>query len=107
MKKTILALAAAAGLTAPAFGASDIFHFAANASDLENTRSVAQLYERLDEAVLGYCADLVDEPQLEACHTQVLAAVVEQFDSPDLMAIHEQATHSVDNIELAARDDGV
>lgn len=107
MKKTILAFVAASALAAPALGASDIFQFAANASDLENIRSVAHLYERLDEAVLGYCADLVDEPQLETCHTQVLATVVEQFDSPALIAVHEQATHAVDSVELAARDDGV
>ncbi|PIW32032.1 MAG: hypothetical protein COW29_00235 [Rhodobacterales bacterium CG15_BIG_FIL_POST_REV_8_21_14_020_59_13] len=107
MKKTLLALAAAGTLAVPALDASDIFQFAANASDLENTRSVAQLYERLDTAVLSYCADLVGDPQLETCHTQVLDAVVGQFDSPELMDIHERATHSVGSIELAARDDGV
>lgn len=107
MKKTILAFASAAVLAAPALGASDIFQFAANTSDLENTRSAAQLYERLDTAVLGYCADLVDEAQLDACHTQILAAVVEQLDSPALMDVHEQAIRAVNSIDLAARDDGV
>ncbi|MBI1237307.1 MAG: UrcA family protein [Alphaproteobacteria bacterium] len=107
MKKTILAIATAGLLAAPAFGAGEIFQFAANASDLENTQSVAQLYERLDTAVLDYCADLVDAPQLETCHIQVLAAVVEQFDNPALAAVHERATASVGSVELAARDDGV
>ncbi|QNL19598.1 UrcA family protein [Hyphobacterium sp. CCMP332] len=107
MKKTILALAAAGALAAPAFGAGDIFQFAAETSDLENTQSVSQLYERLDMAVMEYCADLVDEPQLDACHTQVLDAVVAQFNSADLMARHERATGASDNVELAARDDGV
>jgi UrcA family protein len=107
MKNTLLALATAGILAAPAFGASDIFQFAAETSDLENTQSVAQLYERLDTAVLEYCADLVDESQVETCHTQVLDAVVTQFDSADLMARHERATGASGNIEMAARNDGV
>ncbi|WP_394693683.1 UrcA family protein [Hyphobacterium sp.] len=107
MKKTLLALAATGALVAPAFSAGEIFQFAAETSDLDNTQSVAQLYERLDAAVMEYCADLVDEPQLETCHIQVLDAVVAQFDSPDLLARHERATQASGTIELAARDNGV
>ncbi len=107
MIKTILALTAAGALAAPALGASDIFRFAAHPSDLENTQSVAQLYERLDTAVLDYCTGLVDGPQLETCHSQVLTAVIGQFNSPALIDRHERVTRPAGSVELAARDGGI
>jgi UrcA family protein len=107
LKKTILSLAAAGLLAAPALGASDMFRFTADASDLADAQSVAQLYERLDTAVMDYCVELVDEPQVQPCHDQVLVAVVAQFDSPALTALHERATGSAGSVTLAARDDGV
>ncbi|WP_421785273.1 UrcA family protein [Hyphobacterium sp.] len=107
MKKTILALAAGGLLAAPAFGTSDMFRFEAQASELQDTRSVALLYERLDAAVLEYCVELVDEPQVVTCHTEVLASVVEQFDNANLTSLHLQATSSVDGVSPAAGESGV
>lgn len=107
MKKSILALAAAGALAAPAFASGDIFEFAANTADFENLQSIAHLYERLDEAVLTYCDRLVDRSQVDTCHAQVLTSVVEQFDNPNLEALHAQETGSDDSVQLASRDDGV
>ncbi len=105
MKKTILAIAAAM-MSVPAFGASDIFLFEANVSDLENSGSVAQLYERLNEAVSDYCVELVDAPQLEACRTEVLAAIVVQFDSEALTHLHEVATRATGSQNMASLENG-
>jgi hypothetical protein len=107
MKKTIMALSAASLLTVPAFAANDMFRFEAQASELEDARTVAVLYERLDAAVLEYCVDLVEEPQVLTCHSEVLAFVVEQFDNASLTSLHLQATDSVDGIEPATGESGV
>lgn len=107
MKKTLLALATAGALAAPAFGASDLFRFEAQATELDDVRSVAQLYQRLDAAVMDYCVQLVDESQLSTCHAEVLTSVVEQFDNATLSSVHTQETDSVGDEQSPARENGV
>lgn len=107
MKRTILSLATAGALSASAFGADDIFEFAAHTADFENIQTISELYERIDDAVLQYCDRLVDRSQVDTCHAHVLTAVIDQFDNEDLTALHAQSANSDDSLELASRDDGV
>ncbi|WP_421789014.1 hypothetical protein [Hyphobacterium sp.] len=107
MKKTILTLAAVGAIAAPSLAADDIFEFAANTAEFDNIRTISQLYERLDEAVLQYCDRLVDRTQVDTCHEQVLTSVVDQFDNQDLSDLHARSTGSDESLELTSRDDGV
>lgn len=89
----------------PAFGAGDILQFEANALELENARTVAQLYERIDDAVTDYCVRLVDANQFETCRTDVLAEIVAQFDNEELTRVHLNALRDADDQDIASLAD--